>query len=200
MCVCVFELCVCACVSSTVLLVSGFRDGAMCRNGPLRCLAGRPDPSRSTSITTWNLNVKHGPLLQPFVFLCGSVGLDTRKAAQKNNHLPFPDWSDVDMDIFCNTEMPRVPDLQRVLKDECIATFFPTSLKLSALLTDWQLEWTQLLVNSCLYLAYLWVDWLILVDGHKVSLQTKNLPSLGFKCAVINLLVFLDSLFCLWHF
>lgn len=79
LCVCVFELCVCACVSSTVLLVSGFRDGAMCRNGPLRCLAGRPDPTRSTSITTWNLNVKHGPLLQPFVFLCGSVAKACKK-------------------------------------------------------------------------------------------------------------------------
>lgn len=83
LCVCVFELCVSACLSSTVLLVSGFRDGAMCRNGPLHCLAGRPDPSRSMSITTWNLNVKHSPLLQPFVFLCGSVGLDTRKGTKK---------------------------------------------------------------------------------------------------------------------
>lgn len=69
---------VCTCVSTTVLLVSSYRDGAMCRNGPLCCLVGRHDPSRSMSITTWNLNVKHGPLLQPFVFLCGSVSPDTR--------------------------------------------------------------------------------------------------------------------------
>lgn len=61
---------VCACVSTTVLLVSSYRDGTMCRNGPLCCLAGRPDPSRSTSITTWNLNVKHGP---PATAICLSL-------------------------------------------------------------------------------------------------------------------------------
>lgn len=67
---------VCVCVSTTVLLVSSYGVRAMCRNGPLCCLACRTDPDRSTPITAWNLNVKHGPLLKPFVFLCGSVGLE----------------------------------------------------------------------------------------------------------------------------
>lgn len=65
------------CVSTSVLLGSGYRDEAARWNG-LRRLAGRSDPDRSTSITAWNLNVKHAPPLKPFVILCGSAGLDTQ--------------------------------------------------------------------------------------------------------------------------
>lgn len=197
-CVCFWAVCVCMSVQHCFASV-WFQGWGLCRNGPLHCLAGRPDPSRSTSITTWNLNVKHGPLLQPFVFLCGSVGLDAAKARKKQS--PAISWLVWHGHGYILQHGNATSSWsERVLKDEYIATFLPTSLKLSALLTDWQLVWTQLLVNSCLYLAYLWVDWLISVDGHKVSLQTKNSPSLGFKYAVINLLVFLYSLFCLWHF
>lgn len=62
---------------------------------PLCCLIGRHDPSRSASITTWNLNVKHAPLplLQPFVFLCGSVCLDTRLCTQ--THSPVIIWAQI---------------------------------------------------------------------------------------------------------
>lgn len=73
---------VCVCVS-VVLLVSGYRDRAMCRNGPLHFLAGRPDLSGSASITTWNLNVKQPPHYSHLSF---SVGQSAWTLALQHKH------------------------------------------------------------------------------------------------------------------
>lgn len=73
-------LCVCV---SVVLLVSGYRDRAMCRNGPLHFLAGRPDLSGSAFITTWNLNVKQPPHYSHLSF---SVGQSAWTLALQHKH------------------------------------------------------------------------------------------------------------------
>lgn len=176
--VCVW-VCVCACVSTTVLLVSSYRDGAMRRNGPLCCLAGRPDPSRSTSITTWNLNVKHGP---PATAICLSlcVSRPGHSHTRANTLTCYYSIVLTCTNILRSEEMSPTATSSRFrmcLKGRIICNIYsrnsfpPASLKLSVLLTDWQSDWTQLLVNSCLYLAYLWVDWLTfgVDDGQKVS-------------------------------
>lgn len=83
---------VCVCVSTTVLLVSSYR--VVLEWAPL--LPCSSDwPRQVNAHYRMKLNVKHGPLLKPFVFLCGSVALDVRSYARKHIHLFSLNWPDM---------------------------------------------------------------------------------------------------------
>lgn len=66
-----------------------FQGWGLMQEWPLCCLTGRPDPSRSASITTWNLNVKHAPPSRCYSHLSFSVGHSawTLAYARKHAHL-----------------------------------------------------------------------------------------------------------------
>lgn len=150
-------VCVCVCVGACVCVhhcfVSvWFQGWGRLQEWPLRCLTGRHDPSRSASITTWNLNVKHAPLplLQPFVFLCGSVCLDTRLCMQ--THSPVIIWAQIyAAGSKCNLLLDSGCDLK--FNQVISSNQFELCCDI-----DWFLS--VRLDASCLYLAYLWVDWL----------------------------------------
>lgn len=134
-------ICLCVCV---VFLVSGYRDGAMCRNGPLHFLAGRPDFSGSTSITTWKLNVKQPP--PNYSHLSFSVGQCAWTLALQHKHTHLL--------LFVHTQiysagrkwhlMARIANSGSTTNGNTVVKrnpFVSITLKRLVVLTDWLTGW-----------------------------------------------------------
>lgn len=131
-----------------VLLVSGYRDGAVCRNGAPPLPRWQAWPQRVNVHYHTKTKCQAAPPPQPFVFLCGSVCLDTCTPTQtrspaiiwaRNDALSRKEVTLAGANLGSDTNESKA-----VKRNQFVPITWNWSVVLSDWLTVWATDWIQL--------------------------------------------------------